>query len=153
ADVECFTLMYCQRGTGTALLDHLGTGPLTGHARWADYDPDGSGLPNLELWDGGMRAWGISIMPHVTSAAIHPGDTFQLNFPSGSDVVTLPASLSTYFVTTPAISSWSNGTTTTTISYPVTDPNAAVLSAPSGSLALTLWRPQRAPIPGSGETD
>src|SRR5262249_20108989 len=50
ADVECFTLVYCQRGTGTALLDHLGTGPLTGDVRWADYNPDGSGLPNLEPW-------------------------------------------------------------------------------------------------------
>jgi hypothetical protein len=118
---------------------------------WVAFNTDGSGLPNLE----NMRphVWAMGMQPRVPTASIHPGDTFAVNFRmAGGAVVTVPTSLSAYFVTTPAIKSWTDGTTSTDISYPVTDPAASVLAAPSGSIGLTYWRPQRAAIAGSGET-
>jgi hypothetical protein len=151
AHVDCATLAYCRAGDGTAELDTLPTGPMTGPVRWLDYTPDGSGLPVLAPWPGGS-AFGMNIMPKTTSANIHPGDSFQVIFGSGSDAVTLPASLGPYFVTTPAITSWSSGSAGASVTYPVTDPSAAELSAPTGSLALTFWRPQRTAIPGTGES-
>ncbi|MDQ1644069.1 MAG: hypothetical protein QOJ50_253, partial [Cryptosporangiaceae bacterium] len=143
-DVNCSALTYCAAGTGTATLDGMDDHgvPFSPTAKWADYNTDGSGLPNLTHYPS-QHSWSVNVLPHVTSADIHPGDTFQVNLRAGTDVVTVPTSLSTYFVTTPAITQWANGTgAPASVTYPVTSEATSQLSATSGRLTLSFWQPQ-----------
>ncbi|MDQ1644063.1 MAG: hypothetical protein QOJ50_247, partial [Cryptosporangiaceae bacterium] len=143
-DVNCFTLTYCAPGTGTATMDGMDDHgvPFSPTAKWADYNTDGSGLPNLTHYPS-QHSWSVNVLPHVNSANIHPGDTFEVNLRAGTDVVTAPRSLSTYFVTTPAITQWANGTgAPASVTYPVTSEATSQLSATSGRLTLSFWQPQ-----------
>jgi hypothetical protein len=151
-DVDCYAVRYCARGTGSAVIGGLSESApsLPVGTPWVDYSPNGSGLPNLENIRTGT--WAMSVQPRVTTTQIHPGDAFAVNFRTSGGVVTVPTSLSAYFVTTPAISRWTNGTDTVDVTYPVADGQTGVLDVPGGQLGLNLWRPQRASIPGSGET-
>jgi hypothetical protein len=102
---------------------------------WTDYDPDGSGYPNLEHIDqGGRSAFVAGVQPRVTTAHIAPGDTYNVVFRVGDETVTVPTMLSSYFVTTPLITNL---------------PGAEPITMGSEQLSLRFWRPQRAAIPGA----
>ncbi|MEA2420195.1 MAG: hypothetical protein QOE60_2401, partial [Thermoleophilaceae bacterium] len=137
AHVDCFALVYCRRGNGTAILGGVSeSSPSLPRGRlWTDYDPDGSGYPNLEpISQGGRSAFVAGIQPRVTTSQITPGDTYNVVFRVGGGTVTVPTTLSSYFVTTPKITNLSGG-------------EPIVLG--SDQLSLTFWRPQRAAIPGA----
>jgi hypothetical protein len=164
AHVDCFTLVYCRRGDGTAILGGLSesSASLPRGGRWTDYDPDGSGYPNLERIDGGgAPAFVAGVQPRATTQQIRPGDTYNVVFGTNAGPVTVPTSLTSYFVTTPALVSYSSGGETTTVSYPIPpgspgccgrgdgSPEGNPIPMSSDRLTLTFWRPQRAAIPGA----
>jgi hypothetical protein len=150
AHVDCGTLVYCRRGSGTAIIDSLADGsglPPTGTV-WTSYAPDGSGFPNLTHMNiNGMGVWAMPIHPQATSSQIKPGDTFDVVFDSASGPIHVPTSLTAYFVTTPAIAGWGGRAPTNTLSYPVSDRSAFQLGG--DQLTLSIWRPQRQAIPGA----
>lgn len=137
AHVDCFALVYCRRGNGTAVLGGVSESSpsLPRGGLWTDYDPDGSGYPNLErISQGGRPAFVAGIQPRVTTSQITPGDTYNVVFRVGSGTVTVPTTLSSYFVTTPMITNLTG---------------AEPFALGSDQLSLTFWRPQRAAIPGA----
>lgn len=168
AHVDCFELSYCQRGSGTAILTGLSESSpsLPRNTPWVGYNPDGSGYPNLEpISLGGRPVFAAGIQPHATTSQLRPGDTYNVVFATGDGPVTVPTTLSAYFVTTPAIVSYSSGGPDTRLTYPLPpgspgccgpgegtpDGNPIVLQ--SDRLTLTFWRPQREAIPGAESGD
>ena len=164
AHVDCFELSYCRQGSGTALLGGVSESSpsLPRGSRWVDYNPDGSGFPNLEpISMGGRPVFAAGVAPRATTSQMRPGDTYNVVFRTGAGDVTVPTALSAYFVTTPAIVSYASGGPETRLSYPLPpgspgccgqgegtpDGNPIVLQ--SERLTLTFWRPQRAAIPGA----
>lgn len=158
AHVDCGTLSYCQRGSGSATISGVSeSGPsLPRGTRWVDYTPDGSGLPNLEQITSHDRrnAYAMSIAPRATTAQLRPGNTFDVVFNTDGARVHFPTVLSPYFVTTPALASYSSGGAETGLDYReiasapgANHGNPAVLE--SGKVKLTFWRPQRQAVPGA----
>jgi hypothetical protein len=151
AHVDCGTLVYCRRGDATATMDPAADAPAGAFApgtRWATYDPDGSGFPNLMHWTrDGMGIWSMQIHPNVGSTHIQPGDTFDVVFDTAHGAIHVPTSLTAYFVTTPAIAAWGSTAPTNKLSYPVNDNSAFALGG--DMLTLSIWRPQRQAIPGA----
>lgn len=164
AHVDCFALVYCRRGSGTAVLTGVSESSpsLPRGSRWTDFSPDGSGYPNLErISSGGRPAFVAGVQPRVTTSQITPGDTYNVVFGTNAGPLTLPTTLSSYFVTTPAITAYSSGAGTTSLAYPIAPGSVGCCGAGEGSpggnpvpmssdrLTLTFWRPQRAAIPGA----
>jgi hypothetical protein len=164
ARVDCFALSYCRRGTGTAILGGVNESSpsLPRGSRWVTYDPDGSGYPNLETIDGfgggggggRGRVFVAGVQPRATTSQISAGDTYNVVFDSGSAPITVPVTLASYFVTTPAITSYSSGGATTPVSYPIAPgtPGSSrgdPIQLDSQRLTMTFWRPQRRSIPGA----
>jgi hypothetical protein len=159
AHVDCFALSYCRRGDGTGILGGVSESSpsLPRNSPWVDYDPDGSGYPNLERIDrfGGQDepVFVAGVQPRATTAQIRPGDTFNVAFATGSGPVIVPTTLASYFVTTPALTSYSSGGATTQVSYPIApgtpgDGSGNPIVMQSERLTLTFWRPQRLSIRG-----
>jgi hypothetical protein len=154
--VDCFALVYCRRGDGTAVIGGVSeSGPsLPRGARWATYTPDGSGYPNLEpITRGGQTLLAASVQPRVGTAQLRPGDTYNVSLATGSGEQTRSVTLAGYFVTVPAITSWSSGGASGTVAYPAAgapgDGRGNPIALGSDQLTLTFWRPQRPAIPGA----
>ena len=161
-DVDCFTLAYCRPGSGTGYFGGVSESgsDVPSNVPWVTYDPNGNGLPDLSPLPA-RSSWTASVQPRVGTGAIAPGDVYDVIFRTTTGDVRLPTTLAPYFVTTPTVTSWSSGGTTTTVDY--TDPlslmtapgsgpsNPAYL--PDGRLAVTLWRPQRQAIAGAETGD
>jgi hypothetical protein len=144
-NVDCFTLAYCRRDTGTAQM--VGAKDAEPGTPWASYSPDGSGLPNLQ--STGPDRWQMGIEPNVTSAQINAGDAMAINFRLASgETVSVPTALAAYFVTTPALSHWDNGTDSGDVRYSGDDVSTGQFTAPDGHITLTAFRPQRKGFPG-----
>jgi hypothetical protein len=98
------------------------------------------------------------LRPSTRSSKISSGDTLIQRQRNGTEV---PGTINFVFNTVPALTSWTDGADNSgTVSYPVsagapgTAGNAIPIArSPSGDYTLTLrfWRPQRRPVPGSGE--
>ncbi len=157
ADVDCFTLPYCARGTGTAIMGGLSESSpdLPRGQPWINYDPNGDGLPNLEpiVSHDGHSVHAASILPHATTAEMAPGDAYTVIFTTATGTHALPRSLPPYFVTTPAVVSYDAGAGPQTVTYPVASGAPGTGGNPiamtSESLTLTLYRPQRPGIAGA----
>ncbi|MEA2378013.1 MAG: hypothetical protein QOI45_1699 [Thermoleophilaceae bacterium] len=135
AHVDCFALAYCRRGGGTAVLTGVSesSSSLPRGSLWTDYDPDGSGYPNLERLDQ-RSAFVAGIQPRVTTSQITPGDTYNVIFRTSGGTITVPTTLSSYFVTTPMLTNVSG---------------AEPIALGSEQFSATFWRPQRAAVPGA----
>jgi hypothetical protein len=162
--VDCGALVYCARGTGTAMLaggfmNPDGTPAMPGGIRWADLNLDGSGYPNLAAVrsSDGRASWAAGVQPRVGTTDLRPGDTYTVVLNTGGGPVELPTALSPYFVTTPALVSVTDAGVTTPMSYPLTDQSPGSSSNPvrlsSGSIGIRFWRPQRRAIPGAEAGD
>jgi hypothetical protein len=158
AHVDCFALSYCRRGAGTATVDGLSesSADLPRGSLWTDYNPDGSGYPNLEhiVSHDGRDVFAMGLHPRASTADIRPGDTFDVVLDTRTGPLSTPTVLSPYFVTVPAIASYaSGGGPPTAVSYPVANASPGTDQSPvqlsSDQLALTFWRPQRAGIAGA----
>ena len=165
-DVDCFDLAYCRAGAGTAVVpgDTLAPGttdPPAPGSLWTDYDPNGDGLPNLpftrDVGGGGQGGYHLVVQPRADTGQIRPGDTYNYFIRTDGAPATVPVTLTAYFVTTPAIARYDDGSGGRAVRYPVqpgdpgTSENPASLS--SESVRLTWWRPQRPGIPGAESAD
>lgn len=136
-NVSCGALAYCAEGTDTTVVRE-GAGP-----KWTGAVPESTQQPGV---------FQVNLAPHASTSAIHPGDVFQISYQTASGTVTVPTTLTTYFVTVPAVASYDVGAGTQTAGYPApvgapgTPSNPLMMS--SGDITLTLYRPQRAALPG-----
>lgn len=146
---------YCNATTGTAVYGGLTeSDPAVRGQLWRDLNADGSNYPNLELLNlSGGKAIAAAIEPRLGTSAVRPGDTYLVNFTSGSGasrrvVENKLLVLSPYMVTVPALKSYTVGGTTTTINYADIDNQPGNHGNPittdgAGTITLTYWRPQR----------
>lgn len=154
-ELNCTGLSYCSSGgTGKVLSASPGASP--GFPDCCDSDGDGFGtMPVGPTGD-------FQLLTGAKSSDIRTGDTFVELVNSGSGTTELPGILNYAFVTTPALQSWSDGTSSGTVTYPVLpmspgEMNNGIPVAANSSghvvVTLTYWRPQRFAISGSGEGD
>ncbi len=142
--VDCGALTYC--ATATVGADA------------------GNVLPHGSLWNGEVPAgnspgsFQISLQLSTTPSQIQPGDTYEIQYSTPNGIVTVPAALTLYLATVPAVSSIGEGTGAAAASgaQPITYPaSPTVYGSPQNpvmltgdSLNLSFWRPQRAAFPG-----
>jgi hypothetical protein len=144
-ELDCLGLAYCSRGgTGTTLV---------GNKRFpADVDADGDGFGTITRGATGD----FQLHPGATSAEIGSGDSFIERVTTGGTETTAAGTLNYVFSTTPALTAFTTGAGSGTISYPVgrgdLGTNENPIPVASGSpINLAFWRPQRKAIEGSGE--
>lgn len=143
--VDCGALAYCANPTGTATVTNSGntTGPAGG--RWDGTVPANAHSPGV---------FSTQIAPNVGTDQIHPGDVFLVHYQTPSGDVIQPTTLTTYFLTVPAVGSYDAGAGAQPISYPVAQgapgTNGNPIRMNAGKLTLSFWRPQRAALPGEG---
>jgi hypothetical protein len=147
--VDCSSLSYC---AGITVA-----GPTFGASEQAVGSIWNGVIPQSNT--GGYQ---INLRPNAPLAAIQPGDTFLLNYQTPSGVVQVPTSLTTMFVTGPAVASIGTGdgsaaaSSPETITYPTDDTTLGTVNNPvmlkGDSLAVSWWRPQRATFPGESGT-
>jgi hypothetical protein len=142
--VNCGTLAYC--ATATVAADA------------------GNVLPHGSLWNGEVPPgnspgmFQIALQLNTTPSEIRPGDTYQIQYTTATETAVVPAELTLYFASVPAVSSIGTGTgaaaasSPQTIAYPASQDvygspqNPVMLNG--DSLNLSFWRPQRAAFPG-----
>jgi hypothetical protein len=142
--VNCGTLTYC--ATATVAAD---SGNVLAHGSvWNGEVPPGNSPGMFQ----------IALQLNTTPSEIQPGDTYQIQYATATETVVVPAELTLYFASVPAVSSIGTGTgaaaasSPQTITYPTSQDvygspqNPVMLSG--DSLNLSFWRPQRAAFPG-----
>jgi hypothetical protein len=142
--IDCGTLVYCARGTGTGTVSQSNntSGAQVG-SRWDGTVPPTAGRPGN---------FSINFAPNVGTADIHPGDVFQIDYHTNSGDIVQPTALTLYFLTVPALASYDAGSGEQAVTYPA--PHNAPgsggnpISMTSGKIKMTFWRPQRAALPG-----
>jgi hypothetical protein len=171
-ELDCNGLTFCsQGGTGEAseegLPNNQGTYPEVPFPA-ASLDPStgygelvGPNVPNGFLGTlTGNGSQEFSLYPNATSAQIGSGDVITELSTTDGVTTTTPTTLGFVFNTVPAIASYDDGQGDSgTMTYPDTsglgtpkDP-IKVAPGPGGDVRVTftLYRPQRAGIPGAGE--
>lgn len=146
-ELDCGGLVYCSLGgTGTSLE---GNKPFP-----AAFDGDGDGFGLLSVGPSGD----FQLRTGAKAAQIGSGNAFVEHITKGGVETQLPGVLNYAFSTTPALTSWNAGGVTGSITYPVAPGAPGTMGNPiaiggSGDaiVSMTFWRPQRKPIPGSGE--
>jgi hypothetical protein len=120
----------------------------------AAFDTDGDGFGTLTAGPTGD----FQLRTGAKAPEIGSGDAFVERITTGGSETQLPGVLNYAFSTTPALTSWSEGGRSGTISYPVAPGTPGTPGSPigvSGSgdviVTMTFWRPQRKAIPGSAE--
>ena len=116
------------------------------------------GLGTLQTVD---PATVFGLVPFAPAAKVKSGDTYMERVTTGESLSERPISLGLVFGTIPALASWTDGSRTVPISYPVptgaegSESNAFTVAPGADGdyrVTLTIWRPQRAAIPSSGES-
>jgi hypothetical protein len=144
-ELDCLGLAYCSAGgTGTTLT---GNKPFPG-----DFDSDGDGFGTITRGATGD----FQLHPGAKSAEIGSGDSFIEHVTTRGVEKTAAGTLNYVFSTTPALTTFTAGAGTGTISYPVGPGGLGTAQNPipvaAGSpIGLVFWRPQRRAIAGSGE--
>jgi hypothetical protein len=146
--VDCGALVYCRAGTGTGTTSGSGnTSGVALNTRWDGTVPANPNRPGV---------FSIQIAPNVGTADIHPADVFQVHYRTATGDIVQPTALTLYFLTVPALAAYDGGAGPQTVSYPVQQSAPGTGSNPirmtSGKIRMTLWRPQRAALPGESGT-
>jgi len=142
--VNCGTLTYC--ATATVAAD---AGNVLAHGSvWNGEVPPGNSPGMFQ----------IALQLSTTPSEIQPGDTYQIQYTTPTETVVVPAELTLYFASVPAVSTIGTGTgaaaasSPQTITYPA---GQSVYGSPQNpvmlngdSINLSFWRPQRAAFPG-----
>jgi hypothetical protein len=158
-DVNCFTISWCAPGTGTAVIPDFAYGPQgpgpgqpAPGTRFAAFDPNGDGLPNLSPDARHIQqpAFGALVAPGTGRAGLDPAATVNFRFTTDQGPFEYATTMGPSFVTTPAIVSLSGQA----ISYPVgsADPgvgNGHDIQLASPVVTFSFYRPQRPAIPGA----
>jgi hypothetical protein len=152
--IDCGGLAYCGAAGGAIATMHGAPGTPDTLVPWRSLDADRDGLPDIPADPTGRPVWDLSVLPHVPTAQIHPGDTFQVTYHLADGTTTVaPTALTTYFLTVPVIGDVAASGADQKISYPAA-PDAPgtrsnpIVVGPDGTLSVTYWRPQRAALPG-----
>jgi hypothetical protein len=168
SELDCGGLTYCRpRGTGAFITrqqkfpddfdgDSDGRGLMTAVPSFAE-GQDGLGLAQ----SADPKAL-FGLAPNAARAAINANNTTDtyLARPVSDNTIGYPITLRTVYGTLPALQSWGDPARNVTINYPVpqgsegSENNAyAIQQNANGEyvLRLTIWRPQREAIEGSGE--
>lgn len=142
--VNCGALTYCATATVAAAAGNV----LAHGSLWNGEVPPGNS-PGL---------FQIALQLSTTPSEIQPGDTFQIQYTTATETAVVPAELTLYFASVPAVASIGTGTgaaaasSPQSITYPAsqdaygTPQNPVMLDG--DSLNLSFWRPQRAAFPG-----
>jgi hypothetical protein len=146
-ELDCGGLGYCSTGgTGRALE--------RGRPFPDDFDSDSDGFGLLSVG----RTGDFQLMTGARASEIGSGDAYVERIANGSRRTELPGVLNYAFSTTPALVSWSAGGASGTVSYPAAAGSPGTAGSPivvggrgDALVTLTFWRPQRKPIPSSGE--
>jgi hypothetical protein len=142
--VNCGTLTYCATATVAAAAGNV----LAHGSPWNGEVPPGNSPGMFQ----------IALQLSTTPSEIQPGDTYQIQYTTATETVVVPAELTLYFASVPAVSSIGTGTGAAAASSPqaITYPaSQGVYGSPQNpvmlngdSLNLAFWRPQRAAFPG-----
>ncbi|RIL11902.1 MAG: hypothetical protein DCC75_01405 [Proteobacteria bacterium] len=158
-ELDCGELEYCsQGGVGR------GKEPFPDGLEFPEeFDSDGDGLGLITPGDSGdfqLGCFADAASGYAAKDKIKPGDVFLQKYLNESNKeVEVPGMLNFIFHTTPAVKTVVTGVQTYTPSYPVISGDAGTsancFQVPASGdviVTLTVWRPQRPPIPGSGES-
>lgn len=170
-ELDCGALTYCSPGgTGHEYASPSdGVTPLCSpQTPGCDYNEgpafpaccaasDGLGILPQSADSSALQAF--PMLPEASSTQIGSGDVLVQHVTNGGATTDVPGTLPFVFTTEPALKSWSSGTDSATVSYPVTDQalgtqgNPWTIGGGTGDVVLnfTFWRPQRAGITGAGE--
>jgi hypothetical protein len=142
-ELDCGGLVYCSTG-GTGRVGVGGFGPEFPEC----CDSDGDSFGTIDGPPGNAHFFFLS--HRTTSAQIRTGDVLIERVTTGGVETQFPATLQGVIATVPALVSYSDGQgNATTIAYPTVHRPYPVKAGPGGDVvvSLTLWRPQRRPIP------
>ncbi|MDX6660493.1 MAG: hypothetical protein QOJ55_1315, partial [Solirubrobacteraceae bacterium] len=144
--VDCGSLVYCARGTGAGTVSQSNnTNGVAPNVRWDGTVPANPNRPGV---------FSIQVAPNVGTDSIHPGDVFQVHYQTPGGDIVQPTALTLYFLTVPAVATFDAGNGPEAVSYPVAQNAPGTGGNPirmtSGKLKMSLWRPQRAALPGEG---
>ncbi len=161
ATLDCNGLTWCSPG---------GTGRIQPASAGNQPQPGGTTTPfpacclqgGYGLISGTSQSAGdgteFRIFPRAGSTGLRSGDTMVMRVPQGSGVREVAGAIGFVFNTVPALRSWSAGTRSAAITYPVAPGgvgasmnNPFLLDRTSLNLTFTLWRPQRSAITAAGE--
>lgn len=141
-----YTGSTCRQGSPCVATDVAPSNALTAFYR------SGSPAGSTPTWVSGVQP-----MAADTLAEVVPGDVFTLNARRGAQVTSIPVGITPYFVTSPALQSYTTSAGTTTVDYPLTDSSPGVdwyhpiVLGSDGLLTIRVWRPQRFALPGETE--
>lgn len=144
--LNCYGRTYCTLGgTGRSLASG------TAFPNPGNVDANGFGIMTVG------STGDFQLVTGATTAAISAGDTFMENVYTGTRVDHVPGVLNFYFVSTPAVTEVSSGSSDSVeVSYPTAEGSPGTASNPfsvrgSGDavVKLTFWRPQREPVAGA----
>jgi hypothetical protein len=118
-----------------------------------------AGFPRLENANlGGGSAILASVQPRVSRSVFRAGDIIRavLTNSSGAEVSSTTFTVAPYFVSVPALQSYTTANGTVTVDYsavssdsgsiPGTSPGDPIVLGSDGLLTVTFWRPQRQAI-------
>jgi hypothetical protein len=145
--VDCGALSYCSGITVAG--PSFSSGEQAVGSIWNGVIPPSQNSPGT---------FSINVKPNAPLSAIQPGDTFMINYQTATGVVQVPTSLTTMFVTVPALAAIGQGdgaeaaSSMQSIDYPADDTTLGTVDNPvmmtGDSIHVSFWRPQRAAFPG-----
>jgi hypothetical protein len=97
----------------------------------------------------------FALYPEATSSQIGSGDVLIQDVTTAGATTFVSSTINFVFNTTPALASWTSGSDSGTVTYPLaagapgTSSNPWPIGGGTGNVAvaMTFWRPQRTPIP------
>lgn len=153
-NIDCGTLSYCAPETGSATIRSDNLSQLE-DTLWINYDDDSDGFPNL---NAASTPPYIGVHPKASRAQLRPGDTLFFNADTSGGSFIIPSVLPFYFVTAPALKSYTSGSESRTLSYPISGgAEGTAFNNPfplgASSVSLTFWKPQRPAVEGAEDGD
>jgi len=148
-------LAYCRPNTPTGYFSGVSESSNDFRRPWAELLTS-AGYPRMEKINS-LGAVVAAIQPRVGRSQFRPGDVFEAVVTSDTAEVTRKTfTLAPYFVSAPALKSYNagagevavdyNSISSTSGSIPGVSQSEPIILPPSGQLAMTFWRPQRAAI-------
>jgi hypothetical protein len=151
---------YAAPGNGVTPISYPNEGPAFPACCDAS-SPNGLGnlvgpeAPPLTPGPNSPQTAAFALYPEATPEQIGSGDVLIQDVTTAGVTTPVPGTINFVFNTTPALASWTSGSDSATVTYPVaagapgTSTNPWSIGGGTGDVVVTLtfWRPQRSPIP------
>jgi hypothetical protein len=148
-------LLYCRPNNPTGYFGGVSESSNEFRRPWAEL-LTAAGYPRMEKINS-LGAVVAAIQPRVGRSQFRPGDIYEAVVTSDTSEITRKTfTLAPYFVSVPALKSYTaaagevtvdyNAVSPTSGSIPGASPSDPIVLPPSGQLTMTFWRPQRAAI-------